>query len=773
MKYKNRRTKRKMCIYLTLFFSYSTILLFLTLPTKDFLFNSRSVYSKESDIYLDPSFSIEERVENLLSLMTLEEKIGQLNQRSPRTVQHVSLEDEILNKKTGSFLQLFDNSVAKLIDVNKKSRLKIPILFGIDAIHGNSFHRNATIFPTQLGMSFSWDYEAIKRVGSITAYEMRYTGVPWTFAPVACIGRDLRWGRLGETFGEDPYLVGLFCEAMIKGLQGEQLSNDPDKVLACIKHYVGYSQTVGGLDSTEQEFSRRTLESWFFPPFERAIKAGVGSVMSAFQSISGVPCVINKWLLKDKLRGEYGFDGFVVSDWNTFGAIQYSQRVVKTSQEAAELVIKNGNDMIMTARDFVESAIEITKQGKISMDYIDENVRNILRIKFKLGLFEDPRYPDVNKIIERNCNEESTKFNAKLATESLVLLKNNGILPLDPEKYNSKKNSPKICLLGPNSANRTRQLGDWASLSDRYPKHIQTTIKDALEKRLGENLLFTKGCNVISTDNGNITEAIHLAKQSDLIIIVVGDEFQYFGEKKSTATLELPGTQIELINAIAALNKPYIIDIVSSKPLLLPKAGYDASAIILQVSPGMQGGTAFDRIVFGEDEPRGRLTLSIPYYATQNPSYYQKYRGEHGKGYVDIDPQQADARYEFGYGLTYTTFQYISASLDKGVYHIDDNITVTVRIKNDGKRKGTEIIQCYVTDLLTSATWVDKELKGFAVVELQPEEIKTVQIKIPVKECSIVNAEGKRVVEEGDFKLHVGKSSKNICKSLDFYVMLD
>ena len=715
-------------------------------------------------VYLDPSFPVEDRVADLLSRMTTEEKIGQI----AITPGNGNITREILQKNVGSFLFLMGEDAKNAIELNKKTRLKIPLLIGIDAIHGHSFLKEATIFPSQFGWSSSWDVDLTQRIANITAFEMRYSGPTWTFSPVACMVRDLRWGRVDESFGEDPYLIGLMSVAMVKGLQGDNLTNNPDKVMACVKHYVGYGETIGGLDATPSELSKKKLLSFFMKPFELCAKAGAGTFMSAYQSIDGIPAVANKWLLTDVLRDEWNFNGFVVSDWDNVGHLYKDQNMVPTLQDAIVKSIDAGNDIAMCTSKFVEEGTKAAKSGYLNKKDLDRAVSRVLTAKFKLGLFEDERVPDEEKIKARAGLPEHREVALEAALKSLILLKNDGILPL-------KKNySKKILLLGQNADSVERQLGDWTlgerynAFDYRYPRSNTITVRDALYKRLGKNLTYNQGCIIEEEDTGDVDEAMNLVEDAELVIIVVGDSFKYLGEFHSTGTLELMGTQQELINRVAKSGKPFIIDIVSSKPLILPKSSEKASAIIAQFNPGMLGGEAFAKIIFGESNPRGRLTVSIPHHVGQMPSYYQRPRAEHGKGYTDLP--RSIAKYPFGYGLLYTDIVYEEAQIDKSGYFKDEVINVRVRLRNEGLRHGTEVVQCYIHDDYTSTVWPTHELKGFKIVELDPEETKIVNIKIPVSELAIINENNERVVETGTFKLWIGKSATDIKIKIPFTV---
>lgn len=692
--------------------------------------------------YQDASLPVERRVEDLLGRMTLEEKVGQMCQLDGR----VNLEQEFQEKHPGSLLQILGEDCKKAIELARGSRLGIPLLLGVDAIHGHSFWPGATIFPTQLGISSSWNAELIEEMGCVTAREMRNTGVAWTFSPVLCIARDLRWGRVGETFGEDPLLIGDFATALIRGLQGRDMS-DPDKVLACAKHFAGYSETQGGRDASEADISMRKLRSYFLPPFERAARAGVGSFMTGYQSMEGVPMTANRTLLRKVLKEEWGFDGLLVTDWNTVGTLVTGQKIVPDFKHAAKVAVEAGNDLIMSTPQFYQGCLDAVREGMLEETLIDEAVRRILSVKFRLGLFEDDRYPDPAAADRVAGAPEHRAVALTAARESLILLKNNGLLPL----CNARQ--MRICLVGPNADNPLNQCGDWslgtgqANVPKQHPRSCTVTPKDALAEK------FTL------VDNPG---------EADLIVAVVGDSPEFWGEFKSTATLELQNGQNQLLAEVADTNKPFVVVVIASKPVLLPAAIREkAAAIILQFSPGMLGGQALAEALCGELNPSGRLTVSIPYHVGQQPIYYMQPRGQHGDRYADLTQEPL---YPFGYGLGYSGFEYESAAIDRTVYGPEDFIKVRVVVRNTGTYDGVEVVQAYVSDEVTSATWVDQELKGYERVSIPAGEARTVELVIPASSCSIVNAAGERVVEPGEFELRIGKSSRNILHRIKFEI---
>ncbi len=709
--------------------------------------------------YRNSKLSILERVEDLLARMTTEEKVGQLVQANGAGDK--DLEGILATQKVGSFLQVMDEKCTRLIDAAAKTRLGIPLIFGVDAIHGYCQRRGATIFPTQLGIAQSWNEEAIENMAAITAAEMYWTGPHWTFSPVLCIARDLRWGRVGETFGEDPWLIGRFGCAMIRGYQGSDPAQ-PGRVAACAKHYAGYSETQGGRDASEADLTRRKLTSFFLPPFEAAATAGAATFMTGYQSMDGVPSTANRWLLRETLKEEWGFNGFLVTDWNNVGQLVTGQKICPDFKDAAAVAVECGNDMIMSTPEFYQGCLDALASKRLEMKYVDEAVRRVLTLKFRLGLFENPRRPNAEKAATLIGCAEHRRAALAAARESLVLLENDGILPLADTAVR------RIALVGANADHGKAQNGDWsygsgqANCNDALPPGLVTTIRDGLRKRFPGELLYEAGCTIEAADAGDLERAKKTMAASDLVVAVVGDRQPWWGEWKSTATLELPGNQKELLEEVAASGKPFILVMLTSKVLVIPESiRTQANAIIQAFSPGMHGGTALAELLFGDIEPCGRLTISMPYHVGQQPVYYQQIRGKHGDNYADLTMKPV---YGFGYGLLYTDIDYECAELKQSA----KSLKARVRLRNRGERRGVEVIQAYVSDLVTSATWAEQELKGFARVALEPGEVREIEIEIPVSTCSIVNRDGKRVVEPGDFELRIGKASNDIRFTLPF-----
>ena len=756
--------------------------------------------------YKNPELPAEERIADLLGRMTLEEKVGQMMQLDARSGD---LDDLIVNKHVGSILHTSPADLPRAVEtVNTKTRLGIPLVIGDDCIHGYSFWPGATIFPEQLGMAVSWDSEKVQAAGRATAEEVSTTGVHWTFSPVLCIGRDTRWGRVGETFGEDPYLIGEMASSIVKGYQGGAKAGEPlakDAILACAKHFAGYSETQGGRDASEADLSHRKLESWFLPPFERVAREGCGTFMLGYESIEGVPVTFNKWLLSDKLRGAWNYQGTLITDWDNVGRSVWEQKVKPDYVHAAADAVKAGNDLVMTTPQFYEGALEAVRTGLLDESLIDAAVSRILALKFRLGLFEDPRLPNQERIDAVIGSDEHQRLNLELTRESVALLKNNGSLPFAAD------DAKRIAVVGPLADDAQTQLGDWAGNSgqvnwmpDGHPRHMITTVLDAFKQLVpaGCNVVYSRGANIVdlvpdpegefypdgqprpkigvsaAVDQTMIDEAIENARQSDLVVAVVGDVVQLIGEGCSTGTLELLGGKNALLEALSNVaretGKPLVVVLMSSKPMVLPacvigtngvivdeSAAEGTSALLWAPSPGMKGGQAIAEIILGITEPSGRLPITFPRHAGQLPVYYNQIRGQHGNRYADLTQ---DPAFAFGEGLGYTTFEYGEPAItnvpDSGAFTESDTVHAEITLTNTGERKGIEVVQAYIGDIVTSYSWTDRELKSFKRVELEPGESKTVAFDIPVADCTIVDPDANRIVEPGEFELLVGHSSR-------------
>ncbi len=705
--------------------------------------------------YRNPALSVEERVADLLSRMTLEEKVGQLMMLDARA-DDLSF---ITTRQPGSLLHILGEKIDRAMQLAAQTRLGIPLLIGEDAIHGHSFWKGATIFPTQLALACSWNPALLEKVGRVTAQEVAPTGIHWTFSPVLCLTRDLRWGRVGETFGEDPYLIGEMAAALISGYQGKGLE-DPSGILATAKHYAGYSETQGGRDASEADLSQRKLRSYFLPPFERAAQAGAMTFMTGYQSMEGVPSTCNRWLLTEVLKDEWGFKGVVVTDWDNVGRLVYEQKVCANYAEAAMAAVRAGNDIMMTTPKFYEGALEAVRSGRLAESEIDAPCARLLALKFRMGLFENPRGPDLEKAALVIGRTEHRTANLEAARQSLVLLQNDGLLPLDPQRLKS------VVVIGPNADDDLQQLGDWSLGSTqhlpeagKHPREKTTTILDGVRALAPEGLevLYERGCSITDDDLAGIPAAVAAAHAGDVVIAVVGDHLDFIGESRSTATLELQGGQIALLDALENTGKPLVVVLVNSKPLALPPSVRRAAAIIELFNPGMQGGQALAEALFGLLNPSGKITVSFPAHAGQQPVFYSQVRGQHGDRYADLTQEPL---FSFGHGLSYTRYAYSNLRLDSPRLLSGESARVLVDVENIGQREGVEIVQVYVSDVVTSATWVNKALKGFERVHLAPGEKKTVRIELPWRAFQIVNAQGEVLVEPGEFEILVGPSSR-------------
>ncbi len=705
--------------------------------------------------YRNPALSVDERVADLLGRMSLEEKVGQLMMWDAR--EDLSF---INTRHAGSLLHIRGGRVNLAMDLAAKGRLGIPLLIGEDGIHGHSFWKGATIFPTELALAASWNPELLEHVGRVTAEEMAPTGIHWTFSPVLCLSRDLRWGRTGETFGEDPYLIGELGAALIRGYQGKGL-NDPTAVLATAKHYAGYSETQGGRDASEADISRRKLRSFFLPPFERVARAGAMTFMTGYQSMDGVPSTTNHWLLTDVLKNEWGFRGVLVTDWDNVGRLVHEQKVAATYADAAIMALRAGNDIIMNTPQFYEGALEAVRSSRLAESEIDAPVRRLLALKFRMGLFENPRRPDLERAAVEVARADHREVNLTAARQSLILLQNNGLLPLDPAKVKS------IAVIGPNADDDLQQLGDWSLGSSQYPpeagkqpREKTTTVLDGIRALapVGSSVRYERGCSIVDNDLSGIAAAVAAARASDVVVAVVGDNLGFVGEEHSTATLELQGGQIALLDALDKTGKPMIIVLVNSKPLVLPPSAKRAAAILEGFNPGMEGGRAMAEALFGTLNPSGKLTISFPVHVGQQPVFYSQVRGQHGDRYADLTQEPL---FPFGHGLSYTQYRYSNVKLAAPTLARGQGEMVSVDVENIGHREGDEIVQVYVTDVVTSVTWVNKAIKGFARVHLAPGEKKTVRVSLPWESFQIVDAEGRSEVEPGEFEIRVGPSSRD------------
>lgn len=611
---------------------------------------------------------------------------------------------------------------------------------------------------------------------------------------------------MDETFGEDPVLIGEMASAMVKGYQQNAATGETfadDAILACAKHFAGYSYTQGGRDASEADLTHRALESWYLPPFERVAKEGCATFMLGYESIDGTPVTFNTWLLSKKLRGEWQYGGTLVTDWDNVGRAVWEQHIKPNYTVAAADAVKAGNDLIMTTPGFYEGAIAAVRDGLLDERLLDDAVARLLTLKFQLGLFENPRLPDRARIDAVIGSADHARRNLEMARESIVLLRNNAALP-----FADAGELHRIAVVGPLADDAQNQLGDWAGNSgqvpwmpDGQPREMICTVLDGVHELAPADceITYARGANVVDLvpdpegelypdgqprpkmavaakiDQRLLDEAVEQARAADAVIAVVGDVVQLVGETCSTATLELQGGQNRLLEELANVaretHKPLIVVLVSSKPQVLPacvigengvivdeSAADGLGALLWAANPGMQGGHAIAEIIFGKTEPSGRLPITFPRHAGQLPVFYNEIRGQHGNRYADLTQ---DPAFAFGEGLSYTTFEYGDPQIVNGSeFRAGDTVRVEVDLTNTGARTGTEVVQLYISDVVTSFTWACKELKLFRRVTLEPGETRRVAFDLPVDSCTSVNGDAQRIVEPGEFEVLVGHSSR-------------
>ena len=723
--------------------------------------------------------AIRQQVEALLAQMTLEEKAAQMVQ-VPYTV--VGREESLRWAKlgAGSFLHVLGDEAREVQQAAlKESRLGIPVIFGIDAIHGHGLNTDAAIFPSQLATACTWDPAVAEEMGRVTAREVATDGLHWTFSPVCCLGRDTRWGRIDETFGEDPYLSGEMTYGIVKGYQGDSL-DAPDSILACAKHYIGYGEAVGARDAVDTQMTYRKMKEVFVPPFQRAVDAGCATFMTAYGSIDGHPFTADPKTMKTILRDEMGFDGFVVTDWNNCQSLMTQQFTAEDIEDASIQSAEAGNDMMMTTLDFYEAAVKAVREGKMAESVLDEAVRHILTIKFRMNLFGKPEKEGVPGCI--GCQEHRDAA-LRAARRSVTLLKNDGMLPL--------KGVKKVAVIGQNADDIQGQYGDWTylthpnALEGRPPRRPYVTVKEGFEAlcaEKGAECVYHPGCairplppEVIAMIEGpvladpvaenirqlamhrrppedDIPGAVEAARGADAIVLVVGDTIDQHGEYKDRANLDLSGKQMELYRALRALEIPLTVVLVSSKPLCLGEIAETADAVVIAFNGGQYGGQAVAEAMFGCFNPSGRLPISFPAHSGQLPVYYNALPGWHGGRYMDMPRTPV---YAFGEGIGYAPFTYQNLTFDA------ETLVATVDVTNAGDVAGDEVVQVYMHDVVASVIRPVKQLIAFTRVTLQPGETKAVRIQLKLDDFSLVNREEKRVVEPGKFELFVGHSSRD------------
>ncbi len=734
--------------------------------------------------YLNSDLSFDKRINDLMSRMTLYEKACQMNQfvglsHMKKAEKDLSQEDMkksdtqgfykgvfsndvkqmIINGQVGSFLHVVTAEEANYLQkLAYKSDLKIPLLIGIDAIHGNALYNGATVYPSPITIASTWDADNSYDVGLQTAFEMRSTGTHWAFTPNVDVMRDPRWGRVGETFGEDPHLVTQMSLAMINGLQQDDFTGQ-NKVIACAKHLIAGSEPINGLNLSPMDISERTLNQIYLPPYKTAVTAGVFSIMAAHNEVNGIPSHANKKLMTDLIRNKWGFNGFYVSDWLDIERLETLHRVARNFKEAINLAVNAGIDMHMHGPNFPELVVELVNEGKLSEKRVDYACSKILEAKFKLGLFEN-RFVDEDDISEKIFNQAHRNTALKLAREGIVLLKNNDLLPL-PKPHDAKN---KILVTGPN-ANNQSILGDW---HNPQPDENVYTIFEGVEK-IGSEIGYVvdyhdSNENIKKISNGDISKAVEVAKQYDIVIVVVGDNSMRYkwsqktaGENTARAELNLAGKQLDLVKKLKETGKKIIVVYVNGRPISEPWISENVNAIVEAWEPGSFGGIAAAEIIFGKINPSGKLPLTIASSVGQLKMFYNHKHSMYFRDYTILNNKPL---YSFGFGLSYTKFHISEPKVNSSKFK-DGIISVSVDIKNIGEMSGDEIVQLYISDKYSSITRPVKELKDFKRIHLKPGESKLITFHLNKSAFAYYDLDMKYVVEAGQFDILVGNSSRD------------
>ncbi len=706
---------------------------------------------------------IESKIDSLLALMTLEEKIGQLTLYTSDidvtgpTIREGYKED-IRKGNVGSIFNAYGADYTRSLQkmAVEETRLKIPLLFGYDVIHGHK-----TIFPMPLGESASWDLEAIERSAQIAAAEASAEGLHWTFAPMLDVARDPRWGRVAEGAGEDTYLSTKIAVARIKGFQGENL-RDLNTLLACAKHFAAYGAALAGRDYNTVDMSDRVLREVYFPPFKAAVEAGVATFMTSFNEVDGVPASGSKYLMTDVLKEEWGFDGFIVTDYTSINEM-VPHGVVANEKDAGELAINAGVDMDMQGGVYQEHLADLVKEGRVAESQINESVRRILRMKYALGLFDDPyRYSDTKREKEVVMSKEHLAAARDISRKSIVLLKNEGnTLPL-------KKNTKTVAVIGPLADSKRDMIGSWSAAGD-YTKAV--TLLEGIKAAVPSStkVLYAKGANINDDTTKWIDEAVKVAKKADVIILAIGEDAQMSGEAASRSNIDLPGVQLELAKAMQKTGKPVVAVLMNGRPLTITWLDENIPSILETWFLGTQAGHAIADVIFGDYNPSGKLPVTFPRSVGQVPIFYnnkntgrpmsdEKYTSK----YLDISNEPL---YPFGYGLSYANFTYSNLVAGKSEYKMGEPIEVAVTVSNSGKVAGEEVVQLYVRDLVGSVTRPVKELKGFQKIKLEPGASQQVRFTLTAKDLAFYTRNMDFAAEPGAFKVYVGTNSRDVLEA--------
>jgi len=708
---------------------------------------------------------IDKSVDSLLKLMTLDEKIGQMNQYNgpwaatgPLTNEG-NLVGQIKEGKVGSMLNVTGvKRTRELQDLAMQSRLKIPLLFGQDVIHGFR-----TIFPIPLGEAASWDLKAMEAGARVAAVEASAAGVHWTFAPMVDIARDPRWGRVMEGAGEDTYLGSLIAKARVKGFQGNGFG-DTASVMACAKHFAAYGAAVGGRDYNSVDMSLRQLHETYLPPFKAAVDAGAATFMNSFNDINGIPATGNKYIQRDILKGQWKFKGFVVSDWGSIGEM-INHGYSKDNKEAGMQAANAGSDMDMESRSYIQHLAALVKEGKVKMAVVDDAVRRILRKKFEMGLFADPyKFSNENREKTQWNNPQHRVVARDIAKKSIVLLKNEKqVLPVS-------KQTGSIALIGPFVKAKSDHLGfwsyDWPDDSTRI-----VSLWDGVKSKVSAQtkMLYAKGCGITELDKTGFAEAVETARKADYVILTVGETRDMSGEAKSRSSIQLPGVQEELVKEIVSLGKPTVVMISAGRPLVFNWTADHAPAILYTWWLGTEAGNAMADVLFGDYNPSGKLPMSFPRTEGQIPIYYNHYfTGRPAKNDSDRHYRSAYTdlslypKYAFGHGLSYSSFEYGEIQLSAPAFHAGQSLTATVSLTNKSKTAGTETVQLYIRDITASVVRPVKELKGFSQVTLAAGETRSVSFTLTADDLRFYNDQLQYIYEPGKFKLFIGTSSDNV-----------
>jgi beta-glucosidase len=710
------------------------------------------------DSFSQRQSNVEAQVNALIARMTLAEKLGQLQQLDGHADGRFKDDYPELVRKglLGSTLNV--RGVKNTNELQRiaveQSRLKIPMIFGFDVIHGYR-----TVFPIPLGETSSWDPAAVRRAASIAAAESRAAGVHWTFAPMVDIARDPRWGRIAEGSGEDPYLGSVMARARVQGFQGTNYSA-LDKIVACAKHWVAYGAAEAGRDYNTTDVSENTLRDIYFPPFKAAVDAGVGTFMSAFNSLNGVPTSANPFTLTDVLRTEWKFDGFVVSDYTSVEELM-KHGVAADGAEAAQRALSAGVDMEMVSRLYNRHGADLLKQRRLTTQNIDEAVRRILRIKFRLGLFDKP-YADEGRERATVFSPANVAAAREIAARSMVLLKNEkDVLPFS-------KSVSSIALIGPLADSQKDVIGSWTG--DGKAEDAITVLQGLRLKLPQAKINYAKGCEILCDRAEGFEEAIRAARESEVVILAVGESAEMSGEAASRTSLDLPGRQLDLVKAVQAIGKPTVVVLMNGRPLTINWIAENTPAILETWFAGTQAGNAIADVLFGDVNPGGKLPITFPRVVGQVPLYYNHFNtgrppdpnNKYTSKYLDVPWTPL---FPFGHGLSYTQFKITTLQLSSSRIQANGKLTVSVEVENVGKRAGDEVVQLYIRDVAASMSRPLKELKGFERVTLGPAEKKRVEFSLGPEQLGFHDRKMRFVVEPGEFKVMVGPNSQDLIEA--------